>query len=79
MSKKKKTRNKQESCEGRMVHFICILGVGDLDQIFHWGVDRRTPVFFFNKYFMEEDHVVMDCMEERLIQQNMKEHAKDCA
>ena len=78
-NKKKKTRNKQESCEGRIVHFICILGVGDLDQIFHWGVNRRTPVFFFNKYFMEEDHVVMDCMEERLIQQNMNEHAKDCA
>ena len=78
MNKHKKTRIKQQSCEGRMVHFICILGVGDLDQIFYWGVNKRTPVFFFNKYFMEEDHVVMDCMEEWLIQQNMKEHAKDC-
>ena len=78
MSRKKQTRVKKESCEGRMVHFVCILGVGDLDQIFHLGVNTRTPVLFFNKYFMEEDHVVMDCMEERLIQQNMKEHAKDC-
>ena len=78
MNKNKQTRNKYESCEGRMVHFICIVSVGDLDQIYHWGINRRTPVFFFNKYFMEDDHVVMDCMEERLLHQNMKEYETDC-
>ena len=78
MNKYKQTRSKYESCEGKMVHFICIVGVGDLDEIFHLGVNRKRPVFFFNKYFMEEDHVVMDCMEERLLHQNMKEHQIDC-
>ena len=78
MNKYTRTRSKQESCEGKMVHFICIVGVGDLDQIYRWGVNRARPVFFFNKYFMEFDHVVMDCMEERLLNRNMKEHEADC-
>ena len=79
MNKWKKTRSKKESCEGEMVHFICILSSGDLDQVFRWGVSRQTPIFFFNKYFMEKDHVVMDCMEEWLIRQNMKEYEADCS
>ena len=78
MNKHTQTRSRLESCEGRMVHFICIVGVGDLDQIYRWGVLRKTPVFFFNKYFMEEDHVVMDCLEERLLQQNKREYEMDC-
>ena len=78
MNKNTQTRSNLESCEGKMVHFICIVTVGDLDQIYHWGVRRQVPAFFFNKYFMEEDHVVMDCMEEHLIQQNKKEHLEDC-
>ena len=78
MNKNYQTRSNLESCEGRMVHFICIVSVGDLDQIFRWGVKRRIPTFFFNKYFMEDDHVVMDCMEEWLIQQNKKEYLQDC-
>ena len=78
MNKYTRTRSKQESCEGKMVHFICIVGVGDLDQIYRWGINRQRPVFFFNKYFMEFDHVVMDCIEERLLSQNMKEHEADC-
>ena len=78
MNKNHQTRSKLESCEGRMVHFICIVGVGDLDQIYRWGVQRKPPVFFFNKYFMEDDHVVMDCMEERLLQQNRREYEMDC-
>ena len=78
MNKYTRTRSRQESCEGKMVHFICIVGVGDLDQIYRWGVNRKPPVFFFNKYFMEYDHVVMDCIEEQLLHQNMKEHETDC-
>ena len=78
MKKNSQTRFKMESCEGRMLHSICIVSVGDLDQIFRWGVKNQVPVFFFNKYFMEDDHVVMDCMEEWLIQQNKKEYLEDC-
>lgn len=78
MNKNHQTRSYHETCEGRMVHFICIVGVGDLDQIYRWGVQRKPAVFFFNKYFMEDDHVVMDCMEERLLQQNRREYEMDC-
>ncbi len=72
------TRNHKERCYGRMVHYICILTVQDLPEIYHMGVDNPIPTFFFNKYFMEEDHVVMDCMEERLIHRNMLEYQQDC-
>ena len=78
MGRNGRARSSQESCEGRTVHSICVVTVGDLDQIYQWGVRRQVPAFFFNKYFMEEDHVVMDCMEEHLIQQNKKEHLEDC-
>ena len=60
------------------VHFVCILTVGDLPDIYRLGVYNRRPQFFFNKYFMEDDHVVMDCMEERLVQQNVLEYKQDC-
>ena len=69
---------KKELCEGRMVHFVCIVSVGDLKHIYQWGVNTQPPAFFFNKYFMEDDHVVMDCMEERLLLQNIKEYETDC-
>ena len=69
---------KKELCEGRMVHSVCIVSVGDLKHIYQWGVNTQPPTFFFNKYFMEDDHVVMDCMEERLLLQNIKEYETDC-
>ena len=71
-------RKYQQSCQGKAVHFICILTVGDLREIYRLGVNNPRPHFFFNKYFMEDDHVVMDCMEERLVQQNMLEYKHDC-
>ena len=34
--------------------------------------------FFHNKYFMEVDHTVMDCMEEQLVIRNKQEYVSDC-
>ena len=73
-----KPRKYHQVCEGKPVHFICILTVGDLPEIYRLGVYNPRPHFFFNKYFMEDDHVVMDCMEERLVKQNMLEYKRDC-
>ena len=69
----------QELCKGRIVHGICILSIGDLPMVFRKGVNAHRPTFFFNKYFMEWDHVVMDCMEQRLVEQNRLEYKQDCS
>ena len=63
-------------CKGINHHNICIVSSGDLPLIYSWGVNGHT--FFFNKYFMEMDHVVMDCMEQRLVEQNRREYENDC-
>ena len=34
--------------------------------------------FFHNKYYMERDRTVMDCMEEQLVSRNRKEYEIDC-
>ena len=67
-----------EACKGGyMVHHICILTIEELGYIFSNGVNSDHPKFFFNKYYMEHDHVVMDCMEERLYEQNTLEYLLD--
>ena len=64
-----------EHCSGLNVHSLCIVATGDLHRVYEIGVNE--DFFFFNKYFMEVDHVIMDCMEERLVKQNMVEYAQD--
>lgn len=34
---------------------------------------------FHNKYFMERDHTVMDCIEEEIVNRNKEEYKRDCA
>ena len=65
-------------CAGNVVHGICILSSGDLQTVYTKGVLSHTNRFFYNKYFMHLDHVVMDCMEERLVLQNKLEYIRDC-
>jgi hypothetical protein len=70
----------KELCPGRkVIHLICILTTMELGIIERNGVrPNRPPIFFFNKYFLEWDPVPMDCMEERLVETNMKEYKRDC-
>ena len=65
-------------CKGRVVHGVCVVSSGDLPTIYSMGVNADKPTFFFNKYFMEWDHVVMNCMEERLVERNKLEYVNDC-
>ena len=64
-----------EQCASKYhLHEICILTSADLPQIkrvMEWNV------WFFNKYFMEDDHVVMDCVEEVLVRNNKQEFTRD--
>ena len=63
-------------CSGKVKHFSCILNIRDIPMLSTLG--SKSTYFFFNKYFMEYDHVVMDCMERRIVQQNKLEYQRDC-
>ena len=77
-------------CKGKRVHWICIVSVGDMKLVAGetsplglaagYGIVRpgEATALFHNKYFMEFDHTVMDCMEERLVGMNRLEYQQDC-
>ena len=64
-------------CAGKSAHFSCILSILDLPMLTKYS-KSNTTYFFFNKYDMDYDHVVMDCMEESIVKQNKWEFALDC-
>ena len=57
-------------------HHICILSVGDLYRL--KIASTNLKYFFYNKYLINYDHVVMNCMEEMLLERNLREYEKDC-
>ena len=63
-----------ETCQGTAVHQVCILNSAELPHIYQ-AMSRN--VLFFNKYYMEEDHVVAECVEEELIRMNKQEYVQD--
>jgi hypothetical protein len=60
----------------RVVHDICIVSSSDLPRLF--TVSRNKQWLFHNKYFMEYDHVVIDCLERELLMRNSHEYIQDC-
>ena len=62
-------------CHGSDVHSVCVLDCYDLHTIFN----HESNTFFFNKYFMEKDHIIMECAEEKLVQHNKQEYENDCS
>ena len=65
--------NFKGTCTGKPVHMSCVLDVRAI-PLFH---SENSIIIFFNKYFMEYDHVVMDCMEKRIVEQNKLEYKRD--
>ena len=64
---------KKTECYGKKVHVVCVVSAGDLPNI----VSNTDNRIFHNKYFMEYDHTVMRCMEERIVQRNKLEYQQD--
>ena len=64
---------KSECLEKYFVHDFCIVSVSDLPYL-----KSLTNIWFFNKYRIDYDHVVMDCMEELLLKKHFKEYEVDC-
>ena len=64
-------------CKGRkIVHDICIVSISDLSRLYI--ASQKKLWLFHNKYFMDYDHVVMDCIEKELILRNYHEYVQDC-
>ena len=67
-------------CSGEVVvHKICIITSADLSRVqYKVDVSNISGPMFHNKYFMERDHTVMDCLEKQLVIRNRQEYLKDC-
>ena len=67
-------------CNSPVVHGVCIISSADLYQVKHEvDLDNVQGPLFHNKYFMEKDHTVMDCLEEQLVIRNKREYMKECS
>lgn len=64
---------KPHNCSGKYVHKICVVNLGDLQE-----VANSSGFLFHNKYFMEYDHTVMKCMEEKIVERNKLEYYQEC-
>ncbi|XP_003388749.2 PREDICTED: N-acetyllactosaminide beta-1,6-N-acetylglucosaminyl-transferase-like [Amphimedon queenslandica] len=62
--------------ERKVVHDICIVSSSDLPRLYE--ASSKKQWLFHNKYFIEYDHVVMDCIERVLLQRNHHEYIQDC-
>ena len=68
----------QRHCSGSKVHSVCIVSSGDLHRLkYDTDPDHIRPPLFHNKYSMAEDHTVIDCMEELLVERNKQEYVRD--
>ena len=66
--------NKKTECiEKYFIHKICIQSASDLPYL-----RSLSGIWFLNKYRIDYDHVVMDCMEELLLKRHYKEYEIDC-
>ena len=79
MTGQHQTKAKQYCKGGHIVHNICIITGADLSSIqSKVDVNNLTGPMFHNKYFVEIDHTVMDCIEEQLVIRNRLEYERDC-
>ena len=65
---------KVHGCHGKAMHNVCVLTAGDLPLVVKDG--KRH--LFFNKYFMDYDHTIMECMEQGIVERNKLEYELEC-
>ena len=66
---------KKECIEGNVRHKICIISASDLPFILN---QMKTGLWFYNKYLIDYDHVVNDCIQLLLIQNNFNLYKQEC-
>ena len=69
-------RKPHRNCAGLVKHSVCIITAIDLSKVMLYH--NKSNHFFHNKYFMEVDHTVMTCMEERIVAKNKLEYEEEC-
>jgi len=57
------------TCHGQWVRGICIFGVGDLPWLY------RRPELFINKFYVSQESLAYDCMEELIYNRTVMEAA----
>lgn len=67
----------RNSCHGRLVRSVCVSAAGDLPHIVSMSEEQGN--LFHNKYSMDLDHTVMDCLEERIVARNELEYKEECS
>ena len=68
-----------KNCHGLVVHRLSIIESADLHLVkYKVDLGNIQGPFFHNKYYMELDHTVMDCLEEQLVIRNKQEYENDC-
>lgn len=67
---------KDRHCRGKELHHMCIVSIGDVQEIVMSNLGKDHV--FHNKYFMDYDHTVMNCMEERIVGINKLEYDLEC-
>ena len=65
----------EQPCAGLAIHSVCIITAIDLSKVMVHH--KNSNHFFHNKYFMEVDHTVMTCMEERIVAKNKMEYYEE--
>ena len=69
-------REDRKHCNGKVIHNICISKIDDLSRIMK-ETRNGDKALLHNKYYMDYDHTLMDCMEEELIARNKREFGED--
>ena len=68
---------KNVPCSGQEVHLVCVVNSGDLHRLKYKPERNVRDTFFHNKFFLEKDRTVMDCIEKELIRRNTIEFQED--
>ncbi|XP_053380004.1 N-acetyllactosaminide beta-1,6-N-acetylglucosaminyl-transferase-like [Mercenaria mercenaria] len=58
-------------CRGKFVREVCILGVEDLHSAYN------SVGLFANKFYLNFEHIALDCLEELLYEKTWKEYLED--
>ena len=70
---------KREECNNLVVNAVAIVTSSELKFVkYKVDLGNIEGPFFHNKYYMELDHTVMDCLEQQLINRNIKEYESEC-
>ena len=75
-------KNWKTYCNGWNIHKVCVCNSADLYRLNYQPhtlsiKSGKGETLFHNKYFLELDHTIIECMEEEIVRRNRNEYFKD--